>query len=97
LKSPFPYKTVTGFSDGVWEEYFPIRKTITVRGKNVSSSYGNGITWTQILSDDASPITQKYNVHGYPTTFLLDPDGIIRAKNLRGKELEDKINELIAE
>ncbi|MDR2680857.1 MAG: TlpA family protein disulfide reductase, partial [Tannerella sp.] len=56
-----------------------------------------GITWTQILSDEVNTITQKYNVYGYPTTFLLDPDGIIIAKNLRGKELENKINELIAE
>jgi peroxiredoxin len=53
-----------------------------------------GITWTQILSDKANAITQKYNIHGYPTSFLLDPNGIIIAKNLRGKELENKINEL---
>ncbi|MDR0757862.1 MAG: TlpA family protein disulfide reductase [Tannerella sp.] len=56
-----------------------------------------GITWPQILSDETSAIKQKYNVSGYPTTFLIDPDGVIIAKDLRGKELENKINELIAE
>jgi peroxiredoxin len=53
-----------------------------------------GITWPQILSDETSNIKQKYNVNGYPSTFLIDPAGIIIAKNLRGKELENKINEL---
>jgi thiol-disulfide isomerase/thioredoxin len=49
------------------------------------------INWTQILSDD---IKNTYNISGYPTTFLLDPKGVIIAKGLRSKELEDKINEL---
>jgi peroxiredoxin len=56
----------------------------------------HGITWPQILSDKLNPITKKYGVSGYPTTFLIDPNGVIIAKNLRGKMLEDKINELIA-
>jgi peroxiredoxin len=54
------------------------------------------ITWTQILSDETNKITQTYGIHGYPTTFLVDPQGIIVAKNLRGKELENKIKELTA-
>jgi peroxiredoxin len=57
----------------------------------------HGITWPQILSDETNAIKQKYNVAGYPSTFLIDPAGIIIAKNLRGKELENKINELITE
>jgi peroxiredoxin len=54
----------------------------------------HGITWPQILSDELNPITKKYGVNGYPTTFLIDPNGVIIAKNLRGKTLEDKISEL---
>jgi thiol-disulfide isomerase/thioredoxin len=54
------------------------------------------ITWPQILSDETNTITQKYGIHGYPTTLLIDPNGIIVAKNLRGKDLEDKIKELTA-
>jgi peroxiredoxin len=56
-----------------------------------------GITWTQILSDETNAIKQKYGIHSYPTTFLIDPEGIIIAKNLRGEALENKINELLAE
>jgi peroxiredoxin len=56
-----------------------------------------GITWQQILSDETNPIVKKYGVNSYPTTLLIDPEGIIIAKNLRGKALEDKIKELIAD
>ena len=56
----------------------------------------NSITWPQILSDETNKITNKYGINSYPTTLLINPEGIIVAKNLRGKELEDKIKELIA-
>ncbi|GHV61362.1 hypothetical protein FACS1894195_1780 [Bacteroidia bacterium] len=55
------------------------------------------ITWPQVLSDESNAITKKYGVRGYPTTLLLDPEGIIIAKNLRGKALEAKITELMAD
>lgn len=53
------------------------------------------ITWPQIQSTDINKIKERYGVHGYPTTFLLNPEGIIIAKDLRGKELEDKVTSLI--
>ena len=55
----------------------------------------DSITWTQILSTDSNKIKETYGIQGYPTTFLLNPDGIIVAKNLRGKELEEKVLGLI--
>jgi len=55
----------------------------------------HSITWPQILSDDTNKIKEKYGIHGYPTTFLINQEGIIVAKDLRGKELEDKIISLI--
>lgn len=53
------------------------------------------ITWPQIISDDTNKIKETYGIISYPTTFLISPEGIIVAKNLRNKELEDKIIELI--
>ncbi len=41
------------------------------------------------------PIPRSYGVRAIPATFLLDETGTIVAKNLRGKELEDKIAELL--
>jgi thiol-disulfide isomerase/thioredoxin len=54
----------------------------------------DSISWPQVLSDDINTIMKDYGIHGYPTTFLLNPEGIIIAKDLRGKELEDKLKEL---
>jgi hypothetical protein len=36
-----------------------------------------------------------YNVQGIPATFLLDENGVIIAKNLRGQALHNKLAELL--
>jgi thiol-disulfide isomerase/thioredoxin len=41
------------------------------------------------------PIAQMYNVKSIPATFLLDENGKIVAKNLRGQALESKIASLL--
>jgi hypothetical protein len=38
---------------------------------------------------------QEYGVNGVPYNLLLDPNGIIIAKGLHGKALENKLDELI--
>jgi len=57
----------------------------------------DSITWIQILSTDSNKIKETYGIHEYPTTFLVNPEGIIVAKNLRGKELEEEVLDLINE
>lgn len=58
----------------------------------------DGITWPQV-SDlkhwDCEPAKQ-YGVTSIPATFLLDKDGKIIAKNLRGDELEKAIENALA-
>jgi thiol-disulfide isomerase/thioredoxin len=41
------------------------------------------------------PIPRSYGVRAIPATFLLDKDGVIIAKNLRGRALEAKMDELL--
>ena len=41
------------------------------------------------------PIAQKYDVKAIPATFILDENGVIVAKNLRGDALSEKIGELL--
>ena len=53
------------------------------------------IPWPQIFSDETNKIIEKYEIRAYPTVFLIDTDGIIIAKKLRGNELEEKILNLI--
>ncbi len=51
------------------------------------------LTWPQIVAGPAeqNPIAKQYNVEGIPATFLIDADGKVVAKDLRGKHLREKV------
>ena len=42
-------------------------------------------------------ISATWNVKGWPTTYLIDKDGVIRYKNVRGEALDEALEELMAE
>jgi len=50
-----------------------------------------GMTWPQILSDN---ITKQYNVSAFPTNLLIDPNGIVIAKNLSMDDLKERLSKL---
>ena len=43
------------------------------------------------------PIARAYGVRSIPATFIIDEQGQVIAKNLRGPALEQKISELLGE
>ena len=43
------------------------------------------------------PISTTWNVRAWPTGYVIDRNGIIRFKNLRGKELEEAVAQLLQE
>jgi hypothetical protein len=47
--------------------------------------------------DSSGSLTARYGVHGLPTTYLLDANGIVRYRNLRGQELEKAAEKLVRE
>lgn len=53
------------------------------------------IGWKQIMVDKDNGLKEKYMPEGYPSTYLIDPDGITIARNIRGKELEDMVIRLL--
>jgi peroxiredoxin len=55
----------------------------------------DGLTWTQVLATEESGVAKTYSIQQIPTTFLLDKEGKIVAKNLRGAALEEKLAELL--
>jgi len=57
----------------------------------------DGLVWPNISDLDGwkSPTATLYNVSAIPNSFLLNKEGKIIAKNLRGKDLEDKLVELM--
>ncbi|SIS70430.1 Peroxiredoxin [Zobellia uliginosa] len=57
----------------------------------------DGLAWHQVsnLAYFNDPIAKLYNVDAIPAAFLLDENGVIIAKNLRGPALEQKVAELL--
>jgi peroxiredoxin len=57
----------------------------------------DGLTWTQVsdLKGWSSAAAATYAVQSIPANFLIDPNGKIIARNLRGSQLEDKLQEVL--
>lgn len=57
----------------------------------------DNLTWYHVsnLQYFNDPIAKQFNINSIPATFIIDEDGLIVAKNLRGQALEDKIEELL--
>jgi peroxiredoxin len=57
----------------------------------------DGLTWEYHVSDLKGWQNQaaaQYRVEAIPATFLIDPQGIVVAQNLRGTELEKRLKKL---
>lgn len=52
------------------------------------------LEWPQIRSDSVNKLIETYHITGYPTSVLVDPNGIVIARDLRSEGLMKKINEL---
>lgn len=57
----------------------------------------DGLTWTHVsdLKYWQSAAAKTYNITGIPFSVLLDPNGVIIAKNLRGAALDRKLEEVL--
>jgi peroxiredoxin len=63
----------------------------------MSAIYQDNLTWTQVsdLQGWSNSVAQKFKVQSIPQNFLLDPEGKIIGKNLRGEELDRKLEEVL--
>ena len=57
----------------------------------------DGLEWNHLssLMYFNDPVAKQYNIKSIPATYILDQEGKIVAKNLRGAALELKIKELL--
>lgn len=54
------------------------------------------ITWSSFRDGGApGPIATAWNVHSWPTIYVLDRKGVIRYRNVRGQALSDAVEALI--
>ena len=59
----------------------------------------DGLTWTHVsdLKGWSNAVGQQFQIFQIPQNFLVDPNGILIAKNLRGEALESKLASLFGE
>lgn len=57
----------------------------------------DGLAWTQVsdLKGWGNEVAQQYGINSIPANMLIGPDGTILARNLRGEELEQKLQEIL--
>ena len=67
------------------------------REKWLRAIHEDNLTWTQVsdLRFWDNPVAKTYGVEAIPQNILIDPQGKIVAKNLRGAGLEQKLQEII--
>ncbi|HLW06625.1 MAG TPA: TlpA disulfide reductase family protein, partial [Marinilabiliaceae bacterium] len=59
----------------------------------------DGLTWTQVsdLNSWNNEVARSYGVRAVPQSYLIDPQGVIVAQNLRGEALEETLAEIFGE
>lgn len=80
-------------------------KNFTVLGVSLDNNPGSWLRaiqddkleWTQVsdLQAWSSELVGMYRIKSIPTSYLIDPHGIIIAKNLRGKAFEEFLNKTL--
>lgn len=58
---------------------------------------GRGIDWRQVYDGSGGAISNLYRIEGIPMTYLIDRNGVIVARGLRGQALLDAVTALIAD
>ena len=80
-----PFALIGVNSDGDLDELRP-----RLEEENITwRSFWNGPDGTR------GPISKKWNVTGWPTIYVLDENGVIRFKNVRGEAMDKAVDSLL--
>ena len=82
-----PFALIGVNSDSDIEELRPRLKEENITWR----SFWNGPKGTR------GPISTKWNVTGWPTIYVIDHEGVIRFKNVRGEKMDEAVDQLLAE
>lgn len=57
------------------------------------------ITWRSFWNGGGTngPISRQYGVRSWPTIYVLDENGVIRAKNVRGHSMDEAVDGLLSD
>jgi hypothetical protein len=68
--------------------------------KALAAQAKHRISWRSFAADEngrRSAIPAMWNVEAWPTTYVIDHEGVIRHRNLRGFDLDQPLAHLVAE
>lgn len=67
------------------------------KDKWLKAIHDDSLTWTHVsdLNWWDNAVSRQYDIRSIPANYLLGPDGVILAKNLRGEELYKKLEEVL--
>ena len=76
---------------------------VIVLGINLDRSFGefeeavaeHAIGYLQVYDGADGPVNTLYRIEGIPMTYIIDRDGIIRGRGLRGQQLWDAVEALV--
>lgn len=101
MENPNVVKTYNKFKDVKFKngKGFEVYSVSLDRNKTdwTKAIAADGLVWENHVSDLKfwqSAAAATYNVNAIPATFLVDADGVIIAKNLRGAALENTLSKL---
>ena len=58
----------------------------------------HGVTWRSSWQGGTrGPLVQEWGVRSFPTIYVLDHKGVIRFKGVRGKAMDDAVDQLLRE
>ena len=60
----------------------------------------NGVSWRSFWNGPkgtSGPISGKWGVRAWPTIYVLDHEGVIRFRNVRGEQMDAAVDQLLAE
>ena len=81
-----------------WDRGFTILSVSIDTDKNkwMEAIEKDGITWTQVsdLQGNKGDVYLKYGITSIPANFLIDPDGVVIAKDLKGDFLKEELAKL---
>ena len=55
----------------------------------------NGMTWPSFWDKHNGPISKNWNVHSWTNIWVLDAQGVIRYRSVRGRELVEAVETLL--
>ena len=69
----------------------------TGKEKWLNAIHKDGLTWTHVsdLKFWDNAVAKEYDIESIPSNFLLDPNGVIIGKDLRGDDLNNKLAEVM--